>query len=115
MSKQRARRRAQREALAAQTAVLRARVQAQQARRQARREHWRLLRRWLLGPPNRRRAWLLGRRRPQQRLAAGLIGAGLLFAVWYFVDALPTRVALTLLLVIVLPVLVIILFPRKVN
>jgi Flp pilus assembly protein TadB len=108
MSKERARRRAARQALAARAAAKRARVQARRAR-------WRGVRRRVLAPLDRRRAWLLGRRRPRQRLAALVLGAGLVFAVWYFVDSWPTRVALILLLVLVVPLLVVILFPRKVS
>jgi len=109
MSKERAARRVAREAAQAKAAVKRARVVA-------RRDRVRALRRRLTPRlPGRRRAWLLGRRTPGQRIAAIVISLALFGGVWYFVDSLPTKVALTLLLLLVVPVLVVMLFPRKVS
>jgi hypothetical protein len=41
------------------------------------------------------------------------VAVGLLFAVWYFVDTLATRVALTVLVLLLLPVVAVVAFDRK--
>ncbi|MGE5831055.1 MAG: hypothetical protein ACM30G_22225 [Micromonosporaceae bacterium] len=106
MSRERARRRAEREAARARAEAIRLRVANRRARRRA------LLRR--LAPPERRRAWLLGRRSPGQRAAAAGVALGLLALVWYLIDAWPTRIGLSLLVLLLLPVLVVVAFDRRV-
>ncbi len=108
MSKERARRRAEREAARAAAEAVRLR----RFRRRAVLHDWlRRLRR--LRPAARRSAWGLGRRSPAQRSMIVGVGLALLFAVWYFVDSLATRIALSLLVLLVLPVLAIVSFDRK--
>jgi hypothetical protein len=105
VSKERARRRAEREAL-------RAAAEAAMRRRAARRARWRaLLRR--LSPPDRRRAWLLARRSPGQRALVAGVALGGLWMIWYLVDDWALRVAFTLLALLLLPVLVIVTFDRR--
>lgn len=106
MSKERARRRVEREAAQAVARARRQRLDARRARRRA------LLRR--LTPRQRRRAWLLGRRSPGQRAAIVGVAIGLLWMVWYFVEAWPLRIALTIVAVLVLPLLVVVTFDRRV-
>jgi Flp pilus assembly protein TadB len=106
MSRERARRRAQREATQAATRALRLRQEQRRARRRA----------WVkrVTPRPRRRAWLLGRRSPGQR--AAMIGAGIaiLWLIWYLVDPLVLRIAFSLLLLLLLPVLAVVAFDRRV-
>ena len=106
MSKERARRRAEREAV--QAAALAARVRREQrvARRRA------LLRR--LTPKPGRRAWLLGRRNPGQRFALAVAAIGVLWLIWYLVDPLVLRIAFSLLFLLLLPVLAVMAFDRRV-
>jgi Flp pilus assembly protein TadB len=105
MSKERARRRALREAE-------RAAAQALQVRR-ARRRAWRnsLVRR--LRPAPRRWARGFGRRSPAQRAILAGVAVVLLMAVWYFADSLATRLALSALVLLLLPVLAVVSFGRK--
>ena len=105
MSKERARRRAEREAVRAATEAKRARKAGRRARRRA------LLSR--LTPPDRRRAWLLARRSPGQRAAVIGVGLCLLAAIWYLTESWPTRIGLSLLALLALPVLVIVTFDRR--
>lgn len=91
----------------------RAAATAVRLRRERRRAHRRaLLRR--LTPADRRRAWLLARRSPGQRAAVLGAGLGLLALVWYLTDSWPTRIGLSLLVLLALPVLVIVTFDRRV-
>ncbi|MDT5027410.1 MAG: hypothetical protein QOE61_3836 [Micromonosporaceae bacterium] len=106
MSKERARRRAEREATRAVAQAKRGRLERRRARRRA------LVRK--LTPRRRRRAWLLGRRSPGQRAAIAGVGIGLLWMVWYFVEPWPLRIAFTILAVLVLPLLVVVTFDRRV-
>ena len=103
MSKERARRRAEREA---------ARVAAEAARlRRARRIAF--FRRFI---PTRRRwrwAWGLGRRSPGQRSAVIGVGIGALAAIWYFLESVATRIGLSILVLLVLPVFAVVTFDRK--
>jgi hypothetical protein len=112
VSKERARRRAEREAAAAVAA-------ARRARQVARRDRIRRLRRRLsiarIADSRGRSASMLGRRSWWQRAIVVLIAVGLFAAVWYFTDSWPTRIALMLLVLLALPVLVVVLFPRKVT
>jgi hypothetical protein len=106
VSKERARRRAEREALRA----------AQEAAR-LRRERRRALRKALLArltPKVGRRAWLLGRRHPGQRIALAVIAVGALASIWYLVDPLVLKIAFSLLFLLLLPVLAVVAFDRRV-
>ena len=106
MSKERARRRAEREAA-------RAIAEAKRLRLERRRARWRqLVRR--LKPPDRRRAWLLGRRSAGQRAVIAGIAIGLLWMVWYLVESWPVRIGLSFLVVLALPVVVVMMFDRRV-
>jgi Flp pilus assembly protein TadB len=105
VSRERAVRRAVREAERARLAAI---VARRERRRTRRRE---LLRR--LTPRRRRRAWLLGRRSPGQRaLIIGLALAGLAL-IWYLVDPLALRIAFSLMLLLLLPVLAVVTFDRR--
>lgn len=105
MSKERARRRAEREAARAAERAVRLRRAERRARRAA------FVRR--ITPTRRRWAWGLGRRSPGQRAAIIGIGALLLLAVWSLVDSLSTRLGLTALVLLLLPVVAVISFDRK--
>lgn len=102
MSKERARRRQEREAV-------RVAAEAKRLRRERRRVFWRRFRL----PRRRRVAWGLGRRSTGQRAVTIGVGLGLVWVVWYLVDAWPLRIALWLLLVLVLPVFTVVTFDRK--
>jgi hypothetical protein len=106
VSKERARRRAEREALREAAAQARARVERRRARRRA------LLRR-IRPTPGGRRAWLLARRSPGQRAAAIGFFLAALAAIWYLVGPMPLRIGATLLLILMLPVLVVVIFDRR--
>jgi hypothetical protein len=106
VSKERARRRAEREAIQAVAQAKRTRLELRRARRRA------LVRK--LTPRQRRRAWLLGRRSPGQRAAIVGVAIGLLWLVWYFVEPWPLRIAFTILVVLVLPLIVVVTFDRRV-
>jgi Flp pilus assembly protein TadB len=106
VSKERARRRAEREA--AQAAALAAR-----ARRERRLQRRRALMRRLRPKPG-RRAWLLGRRHPGQRFALAVVGIGVLWLIWFLVDPLVLRIAFSLLFLLLLPVLAVVAFDRRV-
>ncbi len=105
MSKERARRRAEREAARAAAEAVRLR------RERRRRQRAALLRR--LRPAPRRLAWGLGRRSIGQRSVIVGAAVGLLFLVWYFVDSWPTRIGLSVLVLLAMPVLATVSFDRK--
>jgi Flp pilus assembly protein TadB len=105
MSKERAKRRAEREAARAAEQAVRLRRARRRERRQA------LLRR--LTPKRRRSAWGLGRRSPAQRSLIVGIGVLLLLAVWFLVESLATRLGLTVLVLLLLPVVAVVSFDRK--
>jgi hypothetical protein len=105
MSKERARRRAQREAERTAAQAVRLRREARRAKRAA------LVRR--LRPKPRRAAWGLGRRSPAQRSAIIGMAIAALLAIWYFVDSLPVRIGLSILVLLLLPVVAVISFDRK--
>lgn len=111
MSRERAKRRAEREAAQAV-------MQAKRERSQRRRARRRLLLRRLTPRPltsqRKRRAWLLGRRSPAQRAMIIGVAIALLWAVWYFVDSWPLRIAFSLLALAFLPLLVVVTFNRRV-
>jgi len=109
VSKERAKRRAEREAIAAVAAARRSRLVARRAR-------VRSLRRSLakpLAPLKRRRAWLVGRRSPGQRLVVGVAAVAVGFVIWYVVPNWPVRIAFWLLTLLLLPVFAVLTFDRK--
>ena len=105
MSKERARRRAEREAVRAAEQAVRLRRARRRARLRA------VVRR--LRPRPRRWAWGLGRRSTGQRVLILGAAVALLFAVWYFFDSWPTRIGLTALVLLALPVIATVSFDRK--
>jgi hypothetical protein len=111
VSKERARRRLERQAAQAVAAAKRAR------RRRWRSYRWALLRRLArlarLVRPGRRRAWLLGRRRTGQRVLLACVALGLLWTVWFVVGDVALRVAFSLLVLFMLPVLAALAFDRR--
>jgi Flp pilus assembly protein TadB len=107
MSKQRAKRRAEREIERAAAEATRVRAAQRRARRRA------LLRRVTPRSPESRRAWLLARRSPGQRAFIAGVALGLLGIVWYLVEAWPMRIGFTLLVLLLLPVLAVVTFDRR--
>jgi hypothetical protein len=105
MSKERAKRRAEREAMRAAEQAVRLRRARRRERRAA------LLRR--LTPKRRRWAWGLGRRSPGQRSIIVGVGTLLLLLIWFLVDSLSTRLGLTVLVLLILPVVAVVSFDRK--
>jgi Flp pilus assembly protein TadB len=105
VSKERARRRAEREAARAVADAKRLRVERRRTRRRA------FLKR--ITPRKRRVAWGFGRRSPGQRAAVAGVAIALLLLVWYFVESLQGRIALSLLILLALPVVAVITFDRK--
>jgi hypothetical protein len=105
MAKERARRRAEREAAQAQAQARRLVLERRRARRRA------LMKR--LRPKTRRWAWGFGRRSPAQRSLVIGIGVAALLAIWYFLDGWPARIALSLLVLLALPVVAVLTFDRK--
>jgi len=105
VSKERALRRAEREAARAVAESRRQRMQRRRAWRSA------MLRR--LRPKSSRRAWGLGRRTPGQRSALVGFALAALLAVWYFVDSWSGRIALSVLVLLALPVVAVVTFDRK--
>jgi hypothetical protein len=105
VSKERALRRAEREAARAVAESRRQRMQRRRAWRSA------MLRR--LRPKSSRRAWGLGRRTPGQRSALVGFALAALLAVWYFVDSWSARIALSVLVLLALPVVAVVTFDRK--
>ena len=106
MSKERALRRAEREAARAVAEAKRQRRERRRARRSA------MLRR-LRPKSGGRRAWGLGRRTPAQRSALVGFALAALLAIWYFVDSWSGRIALSLLVLLALPVVAVVTFDRK--
>jgi len=105
VSKERARRREEREAARAVAEAKRARLELRRARRRA---LWKRVR-----PRRRRVAWGLGRRSPGQRAAVAGVGIAALLLIWYFVESWSARIALSLLVLLALPVLAVVTFDRK--
>jgi Flp pilus assembly protein TadB len=105
VSKERARRRAEREAARAVADARRQRLELRRKRRRA------LLRR--IKPRVRRRGSLAGRRSPGQRALIAGVAIGLLWTVFYFVDAWPLRIAFTVLILLSLPVFAVVTFDRR--
>ncbi|PZG01379.1 hypothetical protein [Micromonospora deserti] len=106
MSKERARRRAAREAEAARERFVRQRQLARRARRRA------LVRR--MTPTWRRgRTGRLPRRSRGERAAIVLLTLAAMILIWSLVDDLALRIALSALLVLVLPAIVVIALDRR--
>jgi Flp pilus assembly protein TadB len=105
VSKERARRREEREAARAVAEAKRARLELRRARRRA---LWKRVR-----PRRRRVAWGLGRRSSGQRAAVAGVGIAALLLIWYFVESWSARIALSLLVLLALPVLAVVTFDRK--
>jgi hypothetical protein len=108
MSKERAARRAARETEQQAARASRAR---QVARRAKRREIKRRLTPTL--PKRGRVGKIFPRRSASERFVIGVVFFGLLAFIWYEFDDLGTRIALTAILVLVLPAFVVIAFGRK--
>ncbi|MEV4412219.1 hypothetical protein [Catellatospora sp. NPDC049609] len=108
MSKERKLRRQAREA-AARAAV--AAEERRAARRLARRAVWRRLSLYELRV--RRTGRLSARRSAAQRAGIAVVAAMVLFVIWKLVPSTALAVALTLLLVLTLPVFVIVAFDRR--
>jgi hypothetical protein len=106
MSKERAARRAHREAERAAATLARERSERRRARRRA------LVRR--LTPKRTRRAWLLPRRSGGQRALVAGATLLVLWLVWYLVEPWALRIGLSLLVLLLAPVLVIVVFDRRV-
>jgi hypothetical protein len=109
VSKERAQRRAVRLAEAERDRTRRARVTARRARRRE------LARRLTPRLPDRRTGRLYARRAFAQRVAIGLatLLAGCL--VWWRVDGLSTRIALTIVIAVAAPAAVVLTFDRRSN
>ena len=108
MAKERAQRRAVRLAEAEAERARRARVQARAARRRA------LTRRLRPRLPQRRTGRMFARRSRGQRAAIVTGGLGVLVLVWLLVGSLTLRVAITVLVVLVAPALVVLTFDRRI-
>ena len=109
MAKERAVRRAARLAEAERTRAARERSQQRAA---ARRSLARKARG--LVPKPRRSGRLFARRTRSQRAGIVMAAAGVLGLVWYLVDSLPTRIALTVLVAVTAPALIVITFDRRI-
>ncbi len=108
MSKERARARAIRLAEAERARVSRERVQARRARRAARRAA-------LVGRLGRRgrTGRLFARRSTGERAAIALAAGGAILLIWLEFDGLATRIALTALVLVALPALIVIALDRR--
>jgi hypothetical protein len=106
VSKERARRRAERLAVAERERAARATRVSRRARRRA-------LARRLALPRRGRTGRLFARRSYAQRVTIVLAVAGSLFLVWREVDDTALRVALTALLLVALPALIVLAFGRR--
>jgi hypothetical protein len=105
LAKERARRRALREAEAARTAAVRERAQARRRRRRA------LARR--LTPTRRRTGRMLPRRSKGERAGIVILTVFVLGLIWLVLDDLALRVALTILVVLGLPAIVVAVLGRR--
>jgi hypothetical protein len=108
VSKERAQRRAVRLAEAETARMKRERAQKRAARRRA------LARRLRPRGPTGRTGRLFARRSRGQRAAIGTVGLGVLILVWLLVDSLTLRVAVTVLVVLTAPALVVLTFDRRI-
>jgi hypothetical protein len=107
VSKERARRRAVRLAEAEATRAKRQRAVLRRQRRRA------LLRRLRPTLPDRRTGRLFARRSRAQRAGIGIAAVVCLGFVWFGIDSLATRIALTALIVIATPALTVLVYDRR--
>jgi hypothetical protein len=107
VSRERALRRAAREAEAARERARRERVVARRARRRA------LVRRLKPRLPDRRTGRLYARRAFAQRLGIALTGLLAVGLIWWRVDGLSTRIALTIVVAVAAPAVVVLTFDRR--
>jgi len=107
VSKERARRRAARLVEAEAARVKRQRAVLRRQRRRA------LLRRLRPTLPDRRTGRLFARRSPAQRAGIGIGALVALGLVWFWIDSLATRIALTALIIIATPALTVVVYDRR--
>jgi hypothetical protein len=107
VSKARAQLRAAREAQAQKQRAARERAAARRARRR------RLARALTPRLPDRRTGRLYPRRTRVQRITIGLFAAAAIAAIWWRFDGLATRIALTALVVVALPALIVLTLDRR--
>jgi len=108
VSKERAQRRAERIAAAEAVRAKRERALRRAARRRA------LARRLRPRRPAGRTGRLYARRPPGQRAAIATAGLGVLVLTWLLVDSLTLRVAVTVLVLLTAPALVVLTFDRRI-
>jgi hypothetical protein len=107
VSKVRAQRRTAREAEAAAARAARERAAARRTRRR------RLARALTPRLPDRRTGRLFPRRTRTQRITIGLFAVIALAAIWWWFDGLATRIALTALVVVALPAMIVLTLDRR--
>ncbi|GAA5196728.1 hypothetical protein GCM10023322_66380 [Rugosimonospora acidiphila] len=107
MSKERAARRAVRLAEAQREQAARERAATRRARRRA------LVRRVTPRLPDRRTGRLYPRRTRAQRAAIGLAALVAIALVWMYVEDLGARIALTALVIVALPAIIVLTFDRR--
>jgi hypothetical protein len=108
VSRERAQRRAVREAELAVVRAKRARLVARRDRRRA------LARRLRPRLPDRRTGRLFARRTPAQRAAVAAVTVAAVGLIWLKIDSLETRIALTVVVGVALPVFVVLVFDRRI-
>jgi Flp pilus assembly protein TadB len=108
VSKERAKRRADRLATAEASRAKRERARRRAARRRA------IARRLRPRRPFGRTGRLYARRSPGQRAAIATAGLGVLVLTWLLVDSLTLRVAVTVLVLLTAPALVVLTFDRRI-
>ncbi len=107
MSRERAQRRAVREA---EQQRLRAQRERRDARRTTRR---RLARRLTPRLPDRRTGKIFARRSRSERITIGLLAAIVVAGIWWYFDDLGVQIALTALVVLALPALIVLTLDRR--
>ncbi len=107
MSRERAQRRAERLAVQEKVKAARERRQARKARRRA------LARRLTPRLPDRRTGRLYARRTRAERITVAIAAAVVLAAIWYYIGDLGARIALTALVVVAAPALIVLSFDRR--
>jgi cobalamin synthase len=108
MSKERARQRAVRQAAAEASRAARQRAVRRRERRRA------LLRRLRPRLPDRRTGRLFARRTRAQRAGVAVVALTALAVVWFGLDPLPTKVALTALILVATPAITVLVFDRRI-
>lgn len=107
MSKERAQRRVQREAEQQRARLARERRQARRAKRRA------LIRRLTPRLPDRRTGKMFARRSRAERITIGLVAALVVAAIWWYFDDLGAKIALTALVIVALPALIVLTLDRR--